>query len=1096
MEQESRQAQLDRLQRERSKIMGSVEAMERDLDKISAQNFSKLQEKIDRGKGRLNEIDKEITAGRELQKIEKGEEEGSGRREELISAGLITPFDYNEQKVEEAAQAQATHEFKVMMRKGTFQDDADDDVFARRIQDWKNGTDLVGEEEEDEIDIIEEVEEGEDHDVEEEEEELGVDELEENFFDPELKFSDEEVDFDFDEQLNVVECNECLNVRGVSQVLEVLGKKMEDCDYDLPALLKDCRYNSQRALNLILMEEASMKEKYPKQKCHHRSQPKKQQKKAAKKTEVKKKVAPDPIPLPAPQIDHLEQSNQLASVVLDGHFLSPLEVYDCLFEYQRTGVRWLWELHKQQVGGILADEMGLGKSIQTIVFLYSLLHSKMLNRPVLLICPATVLKQWVSEFHKWAPPFRVCVMHSANNSGVKKNIRVTKEISLLRALTARGTGVVVTTYEAFRRSKDMLLPVKWSYVVLDEGHKIRNPDADISLSCKQINTQHRLILTGTPIQNSLKELWSLMDFVYPGKLGTLPVFQREFEVPIQLGGYVNASPSQVITAFKCSTMLRDLVKPFLLRRLKSDVDVALPGKKEQVMMCRLTDIQVKAYRTWLRSDEVNKILDGKMNALYGISFLRKICNHPDLLKLKQKLSDKEREEFGDFNKSGKMLVLSEMLVAWKREGHRVLIFSQGVQMLEVLVKFAEQMKYRYLRMDGSTPVQNRIPLIDQFNNDPDIFVFILTTRVGGIGVNLTGADRVVIFDPDWNPSTDLQARERAWRIGQKRNVCVYRLVTAGTIEEKVLHRQIYKTFLTQKVLKNPRQRRFFNGKTMADLFSLGKEYSGLDYGNAHSTETSKIFKDVDLEDDRSEEQEHEEGEILETGSVGKAKKKENGNRDDDVLLKTLLGKNERVISALNHEAMVDNQPAEYEILQQEGAEIAKEAVKKLQESQRLVEDAPIYRPTWTGKRGEAGVKIPRFGKNKALIVKDEGLRNDATVVQNGSSGEKRLRVFDNTDRSELIPLGKKTPSSKELLGDIKKRKATEDKEDDKVKQLAKDLRRYMWANGGVCDSEELVEVFGAKMKTPEEKFAFRSILREISDFDKQKKTWTLKQSYK
>ncbi len=198
-------------------------------------------------------------------------------------------------------------------------------------------------------------------------------------------------------------------------------------------------------------------------------------------------------------------------------------------------------------------------------------------------------------------------------------------------------------------------------------------------------------------------------------------------------------------------------------------------------------------------------------------------------------------------------------------------------------------------------MQSRIPLIDRFNHDESIFMFILTTRVGGIGVNLTGADRVVIFDPDWNPSTDMQARERALRIGQKKQVTVYRLVTAGTIEEKVLHRQIFKTFLTHKVLKDPRQRRFFDTKDMADLFTLGREYNAFATdAERRDTETSRIFVDL---------REHVSVPQPPPAPVG------GGDHDDDVLLRTLLAKNEGVISALNHEAMVDNQPVEYEILQ-------------------------------------------------------------------------------------------------------------------------------------------------------------------------------------
>ena len=681
------------------------------------------------------------------------------------------------------------------------------------------------------------------------------------------------------------------------------------------------------------------------------------------------------------------------------------------------------------------------------------------------------MKQWVSEFHKWAPPFRVMVMHSSGKGA--GGMSYSKEAALLRALGAKGAGVIVTTYEGFRRSKDSLLAVKWGYVVLDEGHKIRNPDADISLTAKQLQTHRRLILTGTPIQNSLKELWSLMDFVYPGKLGTLPIFQREFEVPIQLGGYASASPTQVMTAFRCSVTLRDLIKPFLLRRLKADVDVELPDKTEQVMMCRLTPEQVKAYRSWIYSDEVKRILDGKLNALYGISFLRKICNHPDLLKLGRVLTPEEEETFGDYRLSGKMLVLHEMLPLWKAQGHRVLIFSQGVQMLKVICSYLRQQEYKFMQMDGTTSVQARIPMIDAFNSDESMFVFVLTTRVGGIGVNLTGANRVIIFDPDWNPSTDMQARERAWRIGQKRKVCIYRLVTVGTIEEKVLHRQIYKTFLTQKVLQNPRQRRFFSGKDMADLFTLGREYSAGEM--AKESETSRIFSD------------------LKHKVEVQAPSRRGVESEDDVLLRTLLANNDRVVSALNHEAMVNDQPAEYEIMQQEANSVARKAAAKVRESHMELRATPVNQPTWTGRRGEVGV-TPRFGRTIAALRGGSSEIRNMNNVNNNTEG--RLIVYDTSQRKEDLPASSSSKLlSTDVLATIKKRKMAAEKEEDaEGRRLANDLVKFLWGNGGMCESDEIVQAFAGRLTTPEEKFSFRAMLREVADFIDG--NWKLKKGFK
>ena len=379
--------------------------------------------------------------------------------------------------------------------------------------------------------------------------------------------------------------------------------------------------------------------------------------------------------------------------------------------------------------------------------------------------------------------------------------------------------------------------------MLDEGHKIRNPDAKVTLAVKQLATPHRLILSGSPMQNNLKELWSLFDFIYPGKLGTLPVFLQQFSGPITVGGYANASTVQVATAFKCATVLRDTISPYLLRRMKEDVKkhINLPEKNEQVLFCRLTDQQRSLYKAYIEGDQTKSILNGQLKVFVGLIALRKICNHPDLFSGGPKYTEGEVEEgerdreyeFGFYKRSGKMVVVHSLLKLWRKQGHRVLLFSQSQMMLTIIESYVKQ-HYKYLRLDGKTPVGSRQKLITEFN-EGDHFVFILTTKVGGLGVNLTGANRVLIFDPDWNPSTDTQARERSWRIGQDRNVTIYRLMTAGTIEEKIYHRQIFKQFLVNRILKDPKQRRFFKSNDLYELFTLSEATE------EDNTETSAIF---------------------------------------------------------------------------------------------------------------------------------------------------------------------------------------------------------------------------------------------------------------
>ncbi|XP_022080382.1 DNA excision repair protein ERCC-6-like isoform X2 [Acanthaster planci] len=547
----------------------------------------------------------------------------------------------------------------------------------------------------------------------------------------------------------------------------------------------------------------------------------------------------------------IDSDSEPEDMQFDGGLTIPGKIWSKLYKYQKVGVKWLWELHQQQAGGIVGDEMGLGKTIQMIAFFAGLKASKLRNPgsryiglgPVLIVCPATVMHQWVKEYHKWLPEMRVAILHdSGSHTGTKR--------ALIHDI-ALSHGTLVTSYSGVRLREELLLKHDWHYIVLDEGHKIRNPDAAVTRTCKQFRTCHRIILSGSPMQNNLRELWSLIDFVFPGKLGTLPVFMEKFSVPITIGGYSNATQIQVQTAYKCATVLRDTINPYLLRRLKADVkqNLQLPDKNEQVLFCRLTEDQIQLYKEYLNSKECQLILNREYQVFAGLITLRKICNHPDLVSGGPKIikGDKSAEaieaandpamQYGYWQRSGKMIVVNSLLKLWHNQGHRVLLFSQSKQMLDIIEDCVKH-TYSYMRMDGSTSISTRQPLIQQFNSDPSIFVFLLTTRVGGLGVNLTGANRVVIFDPDWNPSTDTQARERAWRIGQSRQVTIYRLITTGTIEEKIYHRQIFKQFLTNRVLKDPRQRRFFKSNDLFELFTLGSDSS------KHGTETSAIFAGV------------------------------------------------------------------------------------------------------------------------------------------------------------------------------------------------------------------------------------------------------------
>ncbi|KYM92518.1 DNA excision repair protein ERCC-6 [Atta colombica] len=543
---------------------------------------------------------------------------------------------------------------------------------------------------------------------------------------------------------------------------------------------------------------------------------------------------------------------------IDTLFKMPQCVWEKLYRYQKVAVKWLWELHSRKLGGLLGDEMGLGKTVEIIAFLAGLDCSELLSYhgryrglgPTIVVCPATLMEQWVKHFHEWWPFFRVVVLHHSGGYNGDPE-------SLIESLQTGG--ILITSYNGVLKHKDLLVSSQWHYVILDEGHKIRNPQAKVSRAVKRFSTLHRLLLTGSPMQNSLKELWSLFDFILPGKLGTLSVFLEHCAMPITRGGYTNATPLQKATALQIATMLKNTITPYMLRRTKTDVKhhLTLPEKNEQVLFCSLTDEQKKLYKKYLCSDDVSFVLhernycdSGRYRArfLIALSALRKICNHPDLFlyNIEQDsdedidLSDEQIEKFGYYKRAGKMTVVRSLLKIWQKQGHRVLLFTQGRQMMHILESLLQREKYTYLRMDGTTAMSQRQQTIQKFNNNSSYFVFLLTTRVGGLGINLTGANRVVIYDPDWNPATDAQARERAWRIGQNKQVTVYRLITAGTIEEKIYHRQIFKLLLSNKVLDEPRQHQLFKPTDLVELFNLNEPIAG------EFSESDRLFRESKL----------------------------------------------------------------------------------------------------------------------------------------------------------------------------------------------------------------------------------------------------------
>ncbi|CAK7239408.1 MAG: DNA repair protein rhp26 [Sporothrix thermara] len=842
----------------------------------------------------------------------------------------------------------------------------------------------------------------------------------------------------------------------------------------------------------------------------------------------------------------------------------PGDIYPSLFAYQKTAVRWLAELYDMRVGGIIGDEMGLGKTVQLISFVSALHYSQRLDKPVIVVAPATVLRQWVNEFHRWWPALRVSILHSSGSGmlSVRGEDRIEEEeLSWDSRPQKRGSSaaakkivdrvvrhghVLVTTYAGLQTYGDVLIPVNWGYAVLDEGHKIRNPNTAITVYCKELRTPNRIILSGTPMQNNLTELWSLFDFIYPMRLGTLINFRNQFEIPIRLGGYANATNLQIMTAQKCAETLKDAISPYLLQRLKADVATDLPKKSEQVLFCKLTEPQRQAYELFLKSDEMNAILRKARQSLYGIDILRKICNHPDLLEPRLKI--KEGYYWGNPNKSGKMQVVKALLQMWKRFGHKTLLFCQGTQMLDILEDFVKrQGDINYLRMDGKTAIKDRQTLVDQFNSSPDIHLFLLTTKVGGLGTNLTGANRVIIFDPDWNPSTDVQARERAWRLGQKKEVTIYRLMTAGTIEEKIYHRQIFKQFLTNKVLKDPKQRTTFGLHDLHDLFSLGSYEDGV-------TETSELFQGSEVKvpgrkqvitpgpdsvpiitngagPDKGKGKEttttttttttsgaaltqgDDANQLRSLAGVAKLEDFEQGEDDaggggggvgaggdadtsaaaqEDRIMKGIFAQS-ALHSAVEHDMIMSGGgggkktvQADRRILEQEARRVASEAAAHLRQAGEEASRVPIGTVTWTGEVGESGrprnVRRGRGGPSSSSIL--AGIADRQGLRTPGSSGSTAGRS----------PMGRASPAGRSPSGTPDRTSAVITAED-----FERMIPNFIRRHGGKVPSKVLVDHFNQYCVSKQQAGDFKKALDTVARMDKvgssMRAIWSLKPKY-
>jgi SNF2 family DNA or RNA helicase len=446
--------------------------------------------------------------------------------------------------------------------------------------------------------------------------------------------------------------------------------------------------------------------------------------------------------------------------------------------YQARGVSWLAFLEQWGLGACLADDMGLGKTIQLIAFLLYLQDNDWLETPVLLVCPTSVLGNWEKEVKRFAPKLKTLVHHGDRRAKGSSFAKV-----------AQGQHLVITSYALIYRDLKPLQAVNWQCLVLDEAQNIKNSDAKQSKAARQIEAQFRVALTGTPVENRLGELWSIMDFLNPGYLGPKNFFQRRFATPIERYGDVASLKA-----------LKGLVQPFILRRLKTDRSIIqdLPEKQEMTVFCGLSAEQANLYQQTV--DTALEALDDatgvqrKGQILALLTKLKQICNHPAQFLQESSLGLKGR--------SGKLQRLDEMLEEVIAEGDRALIFTQFAEWGKLLQRHLQSyLGQEALFLYGSTTKNQREAMVDRFQNDPAApRLFILSLKAGGVGLNLTRANHVFHYDRWWNPAIENQATDRAFRIGQTRNVQVHKFVTTGTLEERIHEMIESKKALSEQVV--------------------------------------------------------------------------------------------------------------------------------------------------------------------------------------------------------------------------------------------------------------------------------------------------------
>ncbi|KMP01722.1 DNA repair and recombination protein RAD54 [Coccidioides immitis H538.4] len=515
--------------------------------------------------------------------------------------------------------------------------------------------------------------------------------------------------------------------------------------------------------------------------------------------------------------------------------------------HQVEGVKFLYRcttglIDPNANGCIMADEMGLGKTLQCITLLWTLLkQSPEAGKPtvqkVVIACPATLVGNWANELVKWlgkdaVNPFVI--------DGKASKAELTSQLRQWAIASGRQVvrPVLIVSYETLRLNVGELKETPIGLLLCDEGHRLKNGESQTFTALNGLNVARRVLLSGTPIQNDLSEYYSLLNFTNPGVLGSRSEFHKRFEMPILRGRDADGTEEERKKGDECLAELLGIVNKFIIRRSNDILSKYLPVKYEHVVFCNLAPFQMDLYNHFIQSPDIKSLLRGKgSQPLKAIGILKKLCNHPDLLNLSADLPGSEQFFPDDYVPpegrgrdrdvkswySGKMMVLDRMLARIRQDTNdKIVLISNYTQTLDLFEKLCRSRGYGSLRLDGTMTVKKRQKLVDRFNDpDGEEFVFLLSSKAGGCGINLVGANRLVLFDPDWNPAADQQALARVWRDGQKKDCFVYRFIATGSIEEKIFQRQSHKQLLSSCVVDSAEDvERHFSLDSLRELFQF------------------------------------------------------------------------------------------------------------------------------------------------------------------------------------------------------------------------------------------------------------------------------------